>query len=96
MRIHADLAFDCDVLSWDQPFENAAFVGEVLESQFQLSVLFSATCFPKKDHVRHDRHALIRNSSIFRRRKKSTFRTWGMVVPNETLFSDSAIDSFPE
>lgn len=51
MRIHADLAFDCDVLSWDQPFENAAFVGEVLESQFQLPVLFSAKCFPEKDHV---------------------------------------------
>lgn len=74
MRIHADLAFDCDVLSWDQPFENAAFVGEVLQSQFQL--LFSATCFPKKDDIRHDQRALIRNSSILRRRKKSTYRTW--------------------
>lgn len=96
MRIHADLPFDCDVLSWDQPFENAAFVGEVLESQYQLSVLFSATCFPKKDQVRHDRHALIRNSSISRRRKNSTSGTWGTVVPNETCFSDSEIDSFQE
>lgn len=33
VRVHADLSFDCDVLSWDQSFENAAFVREGLESQ---------------------------------------------------------------
>lgn len=33
MRVHADLAFDCDVLSWDQSFENAAFVREGLEAK---------------------------------------------------------------
>lgn len=93
MGIHADLAFDCDVPSWDQPLEDAAFVGELLESQFQLYVLSSATRFPKRDR---DPHALVRNSSIFRRRKESAFRTWGTVEPYETLFSDSEIDSFPE
>lgn len=45
MRIHADLAFDCDVLPWDQSFENAAFVREGLESQIQLSVIFFGTFF---------------------------------------------------
>lgn len=33
VRVHADLAFDCDVLSWDQSFENAAFVRESLEAK---------------------------------------------------------------
>lgn len=40
MRVHADLSFDCEVLSWDQSFENAAFVREGLESQIQLCVRF--------------------------------------------------------
>lgn len=40
MRVHADLSFNCDVLSWDQSFQNAAFVREGLDSQIQLSVGF--------------------------------------------------------
>lgn len=71
MGIHADLAFDGDVLSWDQSFENAAFVREVLESQFQLSVIFCGMFSTERScPAASDRHALIRNSSIFRRRKK--------------------------
>lgn len=44
MRVHADLSFDCEVLSWDQSFENAAFVREGLESQIQLCVSFFFFC----------------------------------------------------
>lgn len=33
VRIHADLPFDCDVLSWAQAFEDAAFVREALKQQ---------------------------------------------------------------
>lgn len=98
MRIHADLAFDGDVLSWDQPFENAAFVGEVLESTISTFSVIFCNMFSEERScpAAPDRHALIRNSSIFRRRKKSADRAWGIVVPNETCFSDSEIDSFPE
>lgn len=36
VRVHADLSFNCDVLSWDQSFQNAAFVREGLESKIPL------------------------------------------------------------
>lgn len=35
VRIHADLPFDGDVLSWSQAFQYAAFVRQLLQSQQQ-------------------------------------------------------------
>lgn len=48
MRVHADLSFNCDVLSWDQSFQNAAFVRQGLDSQIQLSVGFGGVFCAKK------------------------------------------------